>query len=238
MFGRSIETKPLVQEFEALTVMETGDHLSQPVFHARYEKTPKHVKAELVEGVVYLQASLKRSHGRAHSLLMHWLSSYEDETPGVEAYDNVTMILGTDSEPQPDACLIVLPEKGGQTRFTEDDYLKGAPEFIGEVASSSEAIDLHAKKRDYLKAGVREYLVLALRTKKTTWFVNRDGSFEELPPASDGTYRSEVFPGLWLDPDALLALDGKQLLSVLRIGTATQEHAEFQKQLAAMQPPK
>jgi len=39
--------------------------------------------------------------------------------------------------------------------------------------------------------------------------------------------RSEVFPGLWLDADALLRRDRKRLLSVLRQGLASPEHAAF-----------
>lgn len=192
---------------------------------------PEDVKAELIGGVVYMQAALKRPHGRAHGLLTYWLRSYETETPGVEAYDNATTIMGDDSEPQPDACLIISPDKGGQMRFTEDEYLQGAPEFIGEIASSSESIDLHGKKLDYQRAGVREYMVVALRQKKIYWFVNREGSFAEVNCEPDGLYHSNSFPGLWLDPDAFLALDGKRLIDALGLGLKTHEHAEFAKKL-------
>lgn len=72
----------------AVLLFETGDHLSQREFHTRYELMPESVKAELIGGIVYMQTSLKRSHGRSHSLLMHWLRYYEDETPGLECYDN------------------------------------------------------------------------------------------------------------------------------------------------------
>jgi hypothetical protein len=50
---------------------------------------------------------------------------------------------------------------------------------------------------------------------------------EELPPGPDGIYRSEVFPGLWLDPAALLRHDGPRVLEVLRQGLATPEHGAF-----------
>ena len=180
-----------------------------------------------------MQSSLKRAHGRSHSLLMHWLATYEDETPGVETYDNATTIMHGDSEPQPDGCLIITPECGGQTSFTPDDYLQGAPELIGEVASSTESIDLHAKKRDYERAGVKEYIVVALRQQRVVWFAHRHGRFEECAADTDGIHRSQIFPGLWLDPIALLALDGKQVLNVVRAGLATNEHNVFVQQLAS-----
>ena len=213
-------------------LLEPGDHLDQPTFHARYTAMPEDLKAELIGGVVYMPAALRRSHGRSSGLLILWLGSYEDATPGVEIYDNTTTILGDDSEPQPDVSLIIRPDRGGQMRFTEDDYLEGAPELIGEVASSTESYDLHSKKRDYERAGVREYLVVALRQRRVIWFVNRGGQFQEKSPDADGVIRSEVFPGLWLDPQALVQLDRKRLLEVLRDGLATPEHAAFVGQLA------
>ncbi len=217
-------------------MLEPGDHLNQPAFHARYREMPEDIKAELIGGVVYMSAALRRQHGRSSGLLVRWLGAYEDDTPGVEVYDNATTIIGDDSEPQPDACMIVQPECGGQMQVTEEDYLQGAPELVGEVASSTEAYDLHSKKRDYERAGVKEYLVIALRQQTVFWFVNRGGKFEEQPPDADGVIRSEVFPGLWLDPAALVELNGRRLLEVLRQGLATSEHAAFAAQLAARRP--
>jgi Uma2 family endonuclease len=221
---------------EPVPSLEPGDHLDQPSFHARYREMPEDVKAELIGGVVFMSAALRRQHGRSSGLMVRWLGAYEDDTPGVEVYDNATTIIGDDSEPQPDACLIVQPECGGQMRVTDEDYLQGAPELVGEVASSTEAYDLHSKKRDYERAGVKEYLVIALRQQTLFWFVNRGGKFEAKPPEADGVIRSEVFPGLWLDPAALVGLNGPRLLEVLRQGLATSEHAAFAAQLAARRP--
>jgi Uma2 family endonuclease len=161
-----------------------------------------------------------------------WLGEYEMETPGTELQIQATSILGPESEPQPDSSLFILPECGGQVWEDEDGYLNGAPELVAEVASATESIDLHAKKADYEKAGVREYLVLALRRQEVFWFVRRRGKFRELAAGSDGILRSEVFPGLWLDAAALLRHDRRRLLSVLRQGLATPEHAAFVARLA------
>jgi hypothetical protein len=54
-----------------------------------------------------------------------------------------------------------------------------------------------------------------------------------MPPGADGILRSEVFPGLWLDPAAFLKRDGKRLLAVLRQGLAAPEHAAFVAKLAS-----
>jgi Uma2 family endonuclease len=211
-----------------LPPLENGDHLDQQTFHARYEAMPDHVKAELIEGIVYIMPSpLKPGHGRSHGWVMTWLGVYADATPGTDIFDNTTTILGGSSEPQPDASLLILPEHGGQTRENEDGYLTGPPELIVEVASSSQAIDLGAKRRDYERFGVKEYVVVALRQPEVFWFIRRNDRFEPLAPGSDGIFRSEVFPGLWLDPAGVLGRDTRRLLEVLRQGLASPEHAAF-----------
>jgi Uma2 family endonuclease len=214
--------------------LEAGDRLDQPTFHARYEAMPEDTRAELIGGVVHMPSPLKRPHGRMHVLVIRWLGAYEDATPGTEILDNATNILGPESEPQPDACLRILPEHGGQTH-EENDYVVGAPELVVEVASGMESIDLHAKRTDYERAGVREYVVVVIRQERVLWFVLRDRRFEDLAPAEDGSLRSEVFPGLWLDPAALLRRDLPRVLEVLRQGLATPEHAALVARLSRQQ---
>ena len=217
---------------ETLPPLEPGDHLDQKTFHARYEAMPPSTRAELIGGVVHMPSPLKRPHGEMHVALNGWLWDYRKATPGVQAFDNATTILDDENEPQPDSCLLISPACGGQTH-DENDYIAGAPELIVEVGSSSESIDLHRKKAEYEQAGVKEYLVIALRQRQVYWFVLRSPGFEELVPGSDGVLRSQVFPGLWLDPAALLRLDGQRMDEVLRQGLATPEHAAFVARLAA-----
>jgi Uma2 family endonuclease len=221
---------------KALPPLENGDHLDQKTFHARYEAMPAHVRAELIGGIVYMSSPMKPPHGRYTGPLIHWLDEYEEATPGTELLAGVTSILGPASEPQPDGCLIVLPEYGGQTWEDKDGYLNGAPEFVGEISYATESIDLHSKKRDYEEAGVREYLVVALRQQQIFWFIRKKGRFKDLSPGSDGILRSEVFPGLWLDGAAFLRRDRKRLLAVLRQGLATPEHTAFVRKLNDASP--
>jgi hypothetical protein len=63
------------------------------------------------------------------------------------------------------------------------------------------------------------------------WFALRRGKYKQMKPDADGVYRSKVFPGLWLDPEALLAGDRKRLLAVLREGLASPEHGAFVEKL-------
>jgi Uma2 family endonuclease len=208
-----------------------GQRLDQPTFHALYEETPPDFRAELIGGMVYLPGPIGHAHGSAHVPVVVWLGYYAENTPGVEALPRVTTILGWRSELEPDAQLRVLTEYGGRTRV-EKDFLRGAPELVVEIAEATRYIDLGPKLTDYEQAGVREYVLRAIDPDEIFWFGQEQGRLVQRPVSEDGLYRSSVFPGLWLDPDALLAGDGRRLRAVLDRGCATPEHATFAARLA------
>ena len=128
---------------------------------------------------------------------------------------------------QPDALLRLEPEHGGRSHVTEDDYLEGPAELIVEIAASSAAYDLHVKRRVYASSGVQEYLAVQMYEQRVDWFILREGVYETLTLEEDGVLRSEVFPGLWLQPAALWTGDLATMLAVLQEGLASSEHAAF-----------
>jgi Uma2 family endonuclease len=211
---------------DAVPPLHAGDHLDRAIFHERYNAMPEGVRAELVGGIVFLMTAVHAPHGRAHSRVITWLGHYLAATPGVDLLDDATVQLADDGEPQPDACLLLPRSCGGQT-WMEGECIAGAPELVVEVAYSSEAYDLHLKQHDYERAGVREYVVVVLREPRVLWVARRGDRLEELAPGSDGWFRSEVFPGLWLDAAALLRLDTRAVLQALQQGLVTPEHAAF-----------
>jgi Uma2 family endonuclease len=208
-----------------------GDRLTQAEFHRRYEAYPEDVKFELIGGTVYMASPLRWPHGSYHPTLSGLLFLYVAATPGVEVLDNTTTILGEESEPQPDLALRILREFGGQSRINAKEYIVGAPELLAEIAHSSEAIDMHQKKDDYQRAGVREYIVLCLREKALHWFSFKPRG--EIRPDAQGIHRSRVFPGLWIGGPALLERQLSRLIQVVQQGLASREHAAFVKRLQA-----
>src|SRR6266446_400914 len=83
-------------------MLEPGDRLSRDEFERRYERMPIK-KAELIERTVYMPAPVRaQSHAGPHSLVAAWLVLYAAETPGVVSFDNPTVRLDLDNEPQPD----------------------------------------------------------------------------------------------------------------------------------------
>jgi Uma2 family endonuclease len=209
-----------------------GQRLDQPTFHTLYEAMPPGTRVELIGGVVYMPSPVGRAHGRAQVPVIVWLDYYAEQTPGVEVLDNATTILGWKSEPQPDVMLRVLPRCGGRTR-DQKGLVRGAPELIVEVAKATRYVDLGPKLTDYEHAGVLEYVVRALGPDEILWFEQQQGALAQRPIGADGIYRSAVFPGLWLDPRALVKGDRRRLRGVLDLGCATPEHAAFLARLAA-----
>jgi Putative restriction endonuclease len=215
-----------------LPPLEDGQRLDQPTFHERYAALGEGKWFELVEGVVSLAFPVFEGHGGGDHDLTGWIFHYQRFTPGVRSVSNVSTVLGDDSEVQPDLQLRIKENFGGQARV-EEGYLVGAPELVIEVGKSSRSHDLGAKKLAYEKAGVLEYLFHGIEPDQVRWFVRQEGAFQEMKPGDDGLYRSQAFPGLWLDSKALFEEELNGLIAALERGLATDEHAKFVAQLAA-----
>ncbi len=225
---------PSRDESMRLPPLENGDRLTRAEFERRYAAMPHVNKAELLEGVVHMPTPVKVSHGRAHALLLGWLAAFCAATPHVAPYDNTTVRLDADSEVQPDALLRL--ERGGRSSISEDGYIQGAPELIAEIAASSAAVDLHAKMNVYRRSGVREYLVWQTFDSRIDWFELREEAFAPLAHDEQGIFRSNVFPGLWLDAIALLKGDLATVFKLLQEGLETSEHRKLVAELDKMNP--
>ena len=220
------------QDAEVIPKLEPGDCLTRDEFERRYEAMPECKKAELIEGIVYMPSPVRFTrHGEPHSELMGVLFVYKSATPGVRSADNASDRLDLENEPQPDCMLFVDPEYGGQARISEDDYVVGPPELVAEVSTSSVSYDRGPKLRTFRRHGVKEYLIWRVQDRVFEWNVLRDGAYELLEPNEDGVLRSEAFPGLWLDADALIQGDLPRVLATLQQGIATPEHQAFVEQL-------
>ena len=218
--------------------LENGDRLSREEFERRYHAMPHLKKAELIEGVVYMPSPVRfDAHAEQHAWLIIWLGNYAVATPGVRVGDNATTRLSETNEPQPDGLLFVDGIRGGQARVDADGYVAGAPDLVGEIAASSVSVDLGPKLTSYRNSGVREYIVWRVQDRAIDWFVLRGGAFQALPISADGVYRSEAFPGLWLDAAAMLAGDLPRVVQALQHGLASPEHAAFVAKLRSSAAP-
>jgi Uma2 family endonuclease len=226
-----IRTRPRVEP----SPLEPGDRMTATEFERRYDAMPDLKKAELLRGIVYTPSPVRLDHhGEPHADMIGWLGMYKAFTPGVRGGDNSTVRLDELNEPQPDILLLIPASAGGQSTISPDDYVTGAPELVCEIASSSRSYDLGVKLEVYREFGVREYVVWRVGDDAIDWYILRTGRYELLQPDPDGIYRSGIFPGLWLDPTALVAGDMGRVLVVVQQGAATAEHEAFVRRLAGI----
>ncbi len=221
---------------DPLPPLEQGQHLDRETFHERYCAMPPGTHAELIQGKVYMPSPLYSPHSLSDGTLVVWLGLYVAATPGTRPLPGISTCLGEDGEVQPDQTLVIEPARGGQVREDERKRLAVPPELVVEVASSSESYDLHEKYDMYERSQVREYLVVLVLEKAVRWFTRTEAGFTELQPEPDGLLRSRVFPGLWLDPDALIRHDIQLIKLALDRGLASAEHEEFVQRLQAAAP--
>lgn len=224
---QSVPTKP------AITPLQPGDRLTREEFERRLDAMAESVKAELIEGRVYMRPpAFEENHGTQHMAVSFVIGNYWVATPGVVASDNSSLRLDLGNLPQPDTYLRILPGYGGRTRRSPEGYIEGAPELVAEVAASSASYDLHEKLEAYRRNGVDEYLVWQTYENQLAWFVLHGGRYQELSARSDGVLCSEAFPGLWLDAAALLRSDLPSVKDVVDQGIRSPEHAAFAAKLA------
>lgn len=218
----------------AIPLLENGDRLTRAEFERRYEAMPEKVKAELIEGIVYMASPVRITHhAKPHSRIMTWLGVYTATTKGVDFADNSTVRIDQDNQPQPDAVLFIKEDFGGNSYISLDDYLEGAPELVVEIASSTASYDTTEKKKIYRRNGVKEYIIWRVDDGEIDWFAWENGEYVLLEADQSGVIESRLFGGLRLNVKAVLADDLAKVLSDLQKGLATKQHKEFVNQLKA-----
>jgi Uma2 family endonuclease len=227
---------------EAIPPLRDGDRMDADEFLRRYAADPVVYSAELLQGVVHVTRWREfqngkemivppisaEGHGKPNLRLSTWIGVYEAHTFGVEGISPVTTILPSMATSlEPDGILRILPECGGSSTIASDKFLHGVPELIAEISFTSGSRDFGKKFDAYQADAVPEYLVWRTAEKEVHWFALKRKKYVALQPHADGTLRSEVFPGLWLDVPALLAGDKAEVLATLQRGIASPEHAAF-----------
>jgi hypothetical protein len=218
----------IVPEAERVPPLQNGDYLTRAEFERRYEAMPHIKKAELLEGVVYMPSPVRlEHHASPHLDLATFLGIYRHFTSGVKGGTGASVRLDIKNELQPDVGLFIV---GGNAWIDENDYINGSPELVGEISASSVKLDLGLRLEVYRRNGVKEYVVWCIDDPAIEWFILRNGQFERLAP-EDGIFKSEAFPGLWIDGPALLRGDHARVHEVLQQGLRSPEHAAFVEEL-------
>jgi Uma2 family endonuclease len=218
----------------AIPPLQDGQRLSRAEFERRYDAMPGLKKAELIEGTVHLaEPASQVEHGRPHARIGSLLTVFSAADPCLDSGDNATVWLDEPNDIQPDAFLRIELECGGRSHLSGPrGYVEGPPELIIEVAASSADHDGRQKLAVYERNGVQEYGVWQVREGRFPFWRLMGGHFVAAPADADGVWRSQAFPGLYLDLAALLRGDYRRALAVLQEGLASPEHSTFLARLS------
>ena len=233
---------------EAAAALTDGARMSPRVFHLLYDRTPHGFRAELIERRVYVASPSAGGHAGPHLDYGTALGLYRWSTPGVAGGIDQTTRLADSGEVQPDLFLRIRLDHGGRVGTwnlvdgeqvpagDDGDYLDAGPELVLEVSRSSLARDRGSKRRDYVRGGVREYVIADVRGRQLIRYDFAANPEEPTPPPPDGVLKSRAMPGLWLNGPALFAGDLAAVRKTCEAGLASPEHAAFAAKLAAAAP--
>jgi Uma2 family endonuclease len=213
----------------SLERLRDGERLRADEFFRRYEAMPDCKKAELLNGIVYIGPPVKATHGRSDSRLCYWMGMYIQDFKLIEGGLNCTILLGDDAVPQPDG---VMFYRNGTSHLNQDGFITGPPEFVYEVAYSFSDRDIEPRCEVYERYGIQECLIWGLEERSFRWLSLHDGRYVELPMDQNGIIRSEVFPGLWLDAQAMLSGDGKRIIASTEPGRSSPEYLAMIERLS------
>ncbi|WP_459558190.1 Uma2 family endonuclease [Lacunimicrobium album] len=210
--------RSLAESKELITTDQFIELVEQDLDEARYSH------AELIDGIVVMNAAVGRYHGRPQQVIATWLGNYEAATEGVESFPSVSLVLDQTSMPEPDACLRITDDYSGTS--TADRYIHGPPELVVEISVSSQDRDLGSKKNTYERMGVLEYFVWRVDDGEIDYFSLINNQFV-LQTVTSGIIKSRTFGGLWLDVSAALRLDLRGVLKTLQTGLSSADFKAF-----------
>jgi hypothetical protein len=178
----------------AIPPLHQGDHLTVQEFWRRYEATPKKLKAELIEGQVYMASPVSCvEHGAPHFDLITWLGMYRSATPGVKGTDNATVRLNHGANvPQPDASMWI---EGGQCRVSDDGYLEGGPDLVGEISAAAQALICTKNLKPLSAIACANTSFGAWRTKPSIGSCSKGADLCPCGRRRTASSRARLFPG-------------------------------------------
>ena len=157
----------------------------------------ENVNAEFINGEIIYHSSAKRRHWRVAANLTTLLVTHVKKNNLGEIGSEKVMIELTRNDYEPD---IVFFNKEKSSKFTDDQMLFPAPDFIVEIVSpSTEKYDRNEKFIDYAAHGVAEYLIIDPELQTVEHFLNENGMFRLFQKLHKGQLESTVIKGFAVD---------------------------------------
>ena len=153
----------------------------------------ENIKAEFINGEIVYQSPAKRRHWKVSANLTSLLHTYVQHHDLGEVGAEKVMIEMTRNDYEPD---IVFFAKEKANKFTNDQMLFPAPNFIVEILSPSTAkYDRNEKFIDYAAHGVAEYWIIDPELETVEQYFNENGKFNLSQKLQKGQLESNSIKG-------------------------------------------
>lgn len=178
----------------ASVVRQAEPYLSAEEFLERYDG----VNAEWVDGSVVPMTPATPRHQLLVNLLSSLFQFYCDEREAGVVLSGLTTMKLTGAVREPD---IMVVARKHEERITAK-CLEGPADLVVEVISPESRVrDRGEKFYEYEAGGVQEYwLIDPIRRQVEQYRRTEDGIFLSASLGDPPRLRSEVFPGIWIDP--------------------------------------
>ncbi len=157
----------------------------------------ENIKAEFINGEIIYQSPAKRRHWRVSTKLTSLLNIHVEHNNLGEIGVEKVMVEMTRNDYEPD---IVFFSKEKASRFTNDQMLFPAPDFIVEILSpSTEKYDRNEKFIDYAAHGVSEYWIIDPEQEFIEQYFNEKGKFSLFQKLHKGKIESKSVKDFAID---------------------------------------
>ena len=207
--------------------------LHEPALLAPGDRMSGEEFAEFIDGV-HMPSPLSGRHStwRIAAILLPGRSARKTRVCEALSEPACPMLDGSS---QPDCLMYILPKHGGLMKVNYRDLLTGRPELATEIRVSSRPYELRPKLDHYPRSGVPDHLTILVEEEPFEWRVLSRGSYRLMKPAENGSFRTNIFSGPWIDEAAFWREDADRLEVVLDQGLASAEHSRFLETLPGPQ---
>jgi Uma2 family endonuclease len=178
----------LMQEVQAMLNLESEKRKEYR------ELVHENVRAEFINGeIVYYNSPSKRRHWKVSTNLMIKLGDFVNKNDLGEVGAEKVMIALTRNDYEPD---ISFFSKEKASKFTDDQMLFPAPDFVVEILSpSTEKYDRNEKFIDYAAHGVSEYWIIDSEKEMVEQYFNEGGKFNLFQKLHNGQLEAKAVKG-------------------------------------------
>ncbi len=170
-------------------------------------------KADLLDGVIYMQLPPSDRHEKIFALLYPVLQAYVVRKKlGIVRGSRTAIKFSEYSGTQPDLVFI----SNANRDLIHSYFVEGVADMLVEIISpSTRHIDRGKKMALYAQHGVQEFWLIDPDRRTAEFFHNDYGEWNEMPVDANGVFRSEAIAGFWMKVEWLFATESLDIVDTV-----------------------